>query len=158
MGVFFGTIFLGISFLAAQLGILPDPTEQETVISQITRTLVGAGTPFHYLVQISTAVLLVLAANTAFADFPRLASILARDRFLPRQFQFRGDRLAFNSGIIVLAVVAVAADRRVRRQRDRPDPALHGRRLHRLHPQPVGHGPALVAAARRGARLAVAGR
>ena len=64
------------------------------------------GQPYHYLVQISTALLLVLAANTAFADFPRLASILARDRFLPRVFQFRGDRLAFTSGIVVLAVVA----------------------------------------------------
>jgi amino acid transporter len=108
MGVFFATIFLGISFLAAQLGIVPDPTEQETVISQITRTLVGGGTPFHYLIQISTALLLVLAANTAFADFPRLASILGKDRFMPHQFQFRGDRLAFSVGIMVLAVLAAA--------------------------------------------------
>ena len=107
MGLFFGSIFLGMSFLASQLGILPDPTEQETVISQLTRTFVGAGTPFHYLVQVSTAVLLVLAANTAFADFPRLSSILARDGFLPRVFQFRGDRLAFNYGIAVLAAIAV---------------------------------------------------
>ena len=58
---------------------MPDPTEQETVISQITRTLVGAGTPFHYPMQLSTALLLVLAANTAFAGFPRLASILGKD-------------------------------------------------------------------------------
>jgi hypothetical protein len=107
MGLFFGSIFLGMSFLASQLGILPDPTEQETVISQLTRTFVGAGTPYHYLVQVSTAVLLVLAANTAFADFPRLSSILARDGFLPRVFQYRGDRLAFSYGIIVLAAIAV---------------------------------------------------
>lgn len=106
MGAFFGTIFLGISFLASHLGIIPDPTEQETVISQITRLLVGGGTPYHYLIQISTALLLVLAANTAFADFPRLASILGKDRFLPRQFQYRGDRLAFSFGIMVLALVA----------------------------------------------------
>jgi len=106
MGVFFGTIFLGISFLAGQLGVIPDPTEQETVISQITRLLVGGGTPYHYLIQISTALLLVLAANTAFADFPRLASILGKDRFLPGQFQYRGDRLAFSFGIMVLALVA----------------------------------------------------
>ena len=106
MGLFFGSIFLGVSFLAAQIGVIPDPTEQETVISQVTRAIVGADTPFHYLMQISTALLLVLAANTAFADFPRLASILARDRFLPRQFQFRGDRLAFSVGIVVLAVLA----------------------------------------------------
>jgi amino acid transporter len=108
MGTFFGVIFLGMSFLVGQLGILPDPTEQETVLSQLTRTFVGAGTPFHLLVQGSTAILLVLAANTAFADFPRLSSILARDSFLPRMFQFRGDRLAFNGGIVVLAAVAVA--------------------------------------------------
>jgi len=107
MGVSFGVIFLGMSFLAGQLGILPDPTEQETVVSQITRSFVGAGTPFHLIVQISTAVLLVLAANTSFADFPRLSSILARDGFLPRIFQFRGERLAFNSGILVLAAVSV---------------------------------------------------
>jgi amino acid transporter len=106
MGTFFASIFLGISFLAAQLGVVPDPTEQETVISQLTRTLVGAGTPYHYLMQISTALLLVLAANTAFAGFPLLSSIVARDRFLPRQFQFRGDRLAFSVGIVVLALLA----------------------------------------------------
>jgi amino acid transporter len=108
MGAFFGLIFLGMSFLTTQLGILPDPTEQETVLSQLTRTFVGADTPFHYLVQLSTAILLILAANTAFADFPRLSSILARDSFLPRVFQFRGDRLAFNGGIIVLGAVAIA--------------------------------------------------
>ncbi len=106
MGSCFGAIFLGISFLAGQLGIVPDPTEEETVISQLARTLVGAGSPYHYLIQLSTALLLVLAANTAFADFPRLASILARDRFLPRLFQFRGDRLAFTSGIVLLAGIA----------------------------------------------------
>ena len=108
MGTFFGLIFLGLSFLVGQLGILPDPSEQETVVSQLTATLVGAGAPYYYLVQISTAVLLVLAANTSFADFPRLSSILARDGFLPRVFQFRGERLAFNAGIVVLALVAVA--------------------------------------------------
>ena len=107
MGTFFGLIFVGLSFLAGQLGILPDPNEQETVLSQITRSFVGAGTPFHYLVQLSTAVILVLAANTSFADFPRLSSILARDGFLPRTFQFRGERLAFNSGIVVLAAMSV---------------------------------------------------
>jgi amino acid transporter len=106
MGGCFGSIFLGMSFLAGQLGIVPDPTEEQTVISQLTSLLVGAGSPFHYLVQVSTALLLVLAANTAFADFPRLASILARDRFVPRVFQFRGDRLAFTGGIVLLAVVA----------------------------------------------------
>ena len=108
MGSSFGLIFLGISVLAGQLGILPDPTEEETVISQLTRTLVGGGSPVHYLVQLSTALLLVLAANTAFADFPRMASILARDRFLPRLFAFRGDRLAFTSGIVLLSIIAAS--------------------------------------------------
>jgi amino acid transporter len=107
MGIFFGTIFLGMSFFSSTLGIVPDPTEAETVVSQLTRTFVGAGTPYHYLVQVATAVLLVLAANTSFADFPRLSRILARDGFLPRAFQFRGDRLAFNTGIVVLTVLSI---------------------------------------------------
>lgn len=108
MGGLFLTIFLGISFLAGRVGILPDPSEQTTVISQLTGTLVGAGSPYHYLVQISTALLLVLAANTAYSDFPRLSSILARDGYWPRQFQYRGDRLAFSTGIFVLTILAAA--------------------------------------------------
>lgn len=107
MGVLFGTIFVGISFLASLMGIVPDPHEQETVLSQITRTLVGAGTPYHYLMQFSTALILVLAANTAYSGFPLLAGILARDRYLPRQFQFRGDRLDYSTGIIILTLLAV---------------------------------------------------
>ncbi|HEX3303029.1 MAG TPA: APC family permease [Thermomicrobiales bacterium] len=105
MGSSFATIFIGISFLAGHLGILPDPSEEQTIISQLTRTLVGNG-PYLYLVQLATALLLVLAANTAFADFPRLLSILARDRFVPRLFSFRGDRLAFTSGIVLLSVLS----------------------------------------------------
>jgi amino acid transporter len=107
MGTLFAIIFVGLSFLTGQLGILPDPSEQETVLSQLTRTLVGAGTPLHVLVQVVTAVLLALAANTSFAGFPRLSSILARDGFLPRTFQYRGDRLAFSSGIVALAAVSL---------------------------------------------------
>lgn len=106
MGSFFGLIFLGMSFLSGHMGILPDPNEQESVVSQLTGALVGSGSAYHYLVQISTALLLVLAANTAFADFPRLSSILARDGFMPHQFAHRGDRLAFNVGIVVLSAIA----------------------------------------------------
>ncbi|TAJ16450.1 MAG: APC family permease [Dehalococcoidia bacterium] len=106
MGACFVTIFLGMSFLAGHVGILPDPTEQKTVISQLTSALVGEGSPYHYLVQLSTALLLILAANTAYADFPRLSSILARDGYWPRQFQYRGDRLAFTTGIFVLTILA----------------------------------------------------
>ena len=105
MAMCFATIFIGISFLAGHLEILPDPHEEKTVISQVARLLVGDG-PYLYLVQLSTALLLVLAANTAFADFPRLLSILARDQFVPRLFSFRGDRLAFTSGILLLAMLS----------------------------------------------------
>src|SRR5205807_9457757 len=81
------------------------PHEHETVISQFGRIIfTGYMSWFYYLVQITTAAILVLAANTSFADFPRLSSLLARDRFLPRQFATRGDRLVFSNGIILLAV------------------------------------------------------
>ncbi len=106
MGTSFGVIFLGMSLLAGRIGILPDPSEEQTVVSQLTAALVGSGTPYHYFVQLSTALILVLAANTAFADFPRLSSILARDGFMPHQFAYRGDRLAFSTGIIVLSLLA----------------------------------------------------
>jgi hypothetical protein len=74
-------------------------------VAQLARTLVGES-PFFYLLQFSTALLLVLAANTSFNGFPRLTSVMAKDRFLPRMFMFRGDRLAFTSGIILLAVIS----------------------------------------------------
>ncbi len=105
MGTFFGTIFLGITFLATHIGAVPDVREQETLNSVLTRSFVGVG-PYYYLVQISTSILLVLAANTGFTGFPRLASVLADDRFMPRQFAFRGERLAFSTGIVALALVA----------------------------------------------------
>ena len=82
------------------------PNDTETVVSQIARaTFGGRGWPY-YVVQAATMAILVLAANTAYADFPRLASILARDRFLPRQFMNQGDRLAFSNGILILSVLA----------------------------------------------------
>lgn len=107
-GALFGTIFLGVSMVASNLGVLPDPHETETVLSQIARTLVGSASAYYYVIQLSTAVLLILAANTAFNGFPLLASILATDSYLPRPFQFRGDRLAFTFGIVVLALVSAA--------------------------------------------------
>jgi len=102
----FGTLFLGISFLASTIGIIPDPSEQQTVLSQLTRILTGEG-PYLYVVQLATALLLALAANTSFADFPRLSSFLARDSYMPRQFAFRGERLAFTTGILALAGLAM---------------------------------------------------
>ena len=106
MGTIFGTLFLGLTYLATHIGIVPDQSELETVNSMLTRSLVGDGTPFYYLVQLSTAIILLLAANTGFSGFPRLASVLADDRFMPRQFAFRGERLAFSFGIIALALMS----------------------------------------------------
>ena len=92
------------------------PHENETVISQFARIMfTGRIGWFYYVVQAATAAILVLAANTSFADFPRLSSLLARDRFLPRQFANRGDKLVFSNGIIILAVfsgILVVAFRR----------------------------------------------
>ncbi|MHB8631995.1 MAG: APC family permease [Candidatus Limnocylindria bacterium] len=106
MGLLLGALFLGVSYLVTHIGILPDPSEQQSVISQLSRALVGGNSPYYFVLQIATALILVLAANTSFADFPRLASILARDRFMPHQFAARGERLAFSSGIVVLALLA----------------------------------------------------
>jgi amino acid transporter len=104
--ILFGVLFVSISLLVSILGILPDPDEKQTVLSILARHLTGDG-PYLVLVQVSTALLLTLAANTSFADFPRLSSFLARDGFMPRQFGFRGDRLAFTTGIVALALVAI---------------------------------------------------
>ena len=101
----FAVLFLGISFMASSIGIIPDPHEESTVLSQIARLVVGDGA-FFILIQVATVLVLALAANTAFADFPRLSSFLARDSFMPRQFAFRGERLAFTTGIIALSGLA----------------------------------------------------
>jgi amino acid transporter len=101
----FGILFLGIAYLGSALGIVPDPDEQQTVLSLLVRQIAGSG-PILIVAQVATALLLVLAANTSFADFPRLSSFLARDGFLPRQFAFRGERLAFTTGILALSGMA----------------------------------------------------
>jgi amino acid transporter len=103
MALLLATMFLGTSVMAYLYHV--HPKESETVISQFARIMfTGSFGWFYYVVQAATAAILVLAANTAFADFPRLSSLLARDRFLPRQFANRGDRLVFSNGIIILAV------------------------------------------------------
>jgi amino acid transporter len=103
MAALLATMFIGTSVMAYLYHI--HPHEHETVISQFGRIIfTGYLGWFYYLVQITTAAILVLAANTSFADFPRLSSLLARDRFLPRQFANRGDRLVFSNGIVLLAV------------------------------------------------------
>jgi amino acid transporter len=104
MGVISIAMFLGISWLAFQIhGVVP--SHEQSVVSQIASAVFGGGLGF-YLVQILTAAILILAANTAYQDFPRLSAILARDSFVPRQFQNRGDRLVFSNGVIVLATFA----------------------------------------------------
>jgi amino acid transporter len=100
------TMFLGISLLGAALHVVPQ--EQETVLSQIARAVFGGRNVAYFILQTATMLILVLAANTSYADFPRLASILASDGFAPTQFTHRGDRLAFSNGIIVLTLFAIA--------------------------------------------------
>lgn len=96
-------MFLGITFLARQVGALP--SHSETVLSQIGRGLFGEGL-LYIAIQIATALILLLAANTAFADFPRLSFFMARDGFMPRQMGNLGDRLVYSNGITLLAVIA----------------------------------------------------
>jgi amino acid transporter len=105
MALLLGTMFLGISFLARSLAVVP--VEHETVVSQIGRLVFGDG-PLYLALQVATTLILILAANTSFADFPRLSAILARDRYLPRQFTNLGDRLVFANGIVALAFLASA--------------------------------------------------
>ena len=96
--------FLGVSFLAQHYHVMP--TSSETVLSILGHHVFGGG-PLYYALQYTTFAVLVLAANTAFADFPRLAGILANDRYVPRQLAARGDRLAYSNGIVSLAFVAL---------------------------------------------------
>ena len=103
LGAILITLFLGITFLAYDFGILPRP--EETVVSQVARHVFGTSA-FYYVIQAGTMLILLLAANTSFADFPRLSFFLARDRFIPRQFATQGDRLVFSNGIVILAGLA----------------------------------------------------
>jgi amino acid transporter len=104
LGVISIVMFLGITYLAFDFGIVAGG--DETVVSKIAHRVFGTG-PLYYAVQVATLLILVLAANTSYADFPRLSSILARDRFVPRQFANQGDRLVFSNGILILSGFAV---------------------------------------------------
>ncbi|MDO9302749.1 MAG: APC family permease [Anaerolineales bacterium] len=104
MSVILGSLFLGISYLTKMIGAVP--SESETVISQLARTIF-AGRGVLYLMLIgATTVILIMAANTAFADFPRLSALVAKDGFLPRQLTYRGSRLVYSRGIVSLALIA----------------------------------------------------
>jgi Amino acid permease len=104
MAVLVGVMFLGTSYLALAAGA--QPAQGETILSELGRAVFGLG-PIYYILQFSTMGILILAANTAFADFPRLSSLLARDGFMPRRFAFRGERLAFSTGIVALAILSI---------------------------------------------------
>ena len=103
MAMILGTLFLGVSILADHLR--PYPSEQITVFAQMGKQVFGDNFVF-WVLQLATAGILTLAANTAFADFPRLSSIIARDGYLPRQLANRGDRLVFSNGVLILATFA----------------------------------------------------
>ncbi len=104
LGIISIVMFLGITYLAYDFGIIPGG--DETVVSKIARRVFGTGV-LYYAVQTATLLILVLAANTSYADFPRLSSILARDHFVPRQFANQGDRLVFSNGILILSGFAI---------------------------------------------------
>jgi amino acid transporter len=102
MGVILATMFLGLTTLIIGTHVIP--SHDETLISQFARAIFGDG-PFYYVLQATTVLILVLAANTAYADFPRLLMFLARDNYAPQQFAHRGERLAFSNGIVALGVL-----------------------------------------------------
>ncbi|WP_419876447.1 APC family permease [Candidatus Pristimantibacillus sp. PTI5] len=103
MGTILGAMFIGISLLAYWYGIIPN--EKETVVSQIANATFGRGV-IYYVIQGVTALILFLAANTAYAAFPLLAFMLAKDKYMPNMFMARGDRLGFSNGIIILGVLS----------------------------------------------------
>jgi amino acid transporter len=108
MAILLAVLFVGITFVADRFGITAiDVPTTRTVISQVAALAYGPDSIWFYLFQAFTALILFLAANTSFNAFPRLAAILARDGYMPRQMSFRGDRLAFTAGIVVLSVVAI---------------------------------------------------
>lgn len=106
LGVTLGAMFMGITYLANVYHIAVIPGETETAVSHLARQVFGSGSFLYYFLQIATLLILLLAANTAYADFPRLCYFLARDGFLPRQLSILGDRLVYSNGIIFLSFAA----------------------------------------------------
>ncbi len=104
LGVISIVMFLGITYLAFDFGIIPGG--DETVVSKIARRVFGTGLAY-YAIQAATMLILLLAANTSYADFPRLSSLLSRDRFMPRQFASQGDRLVYSNGVLILSGFAI---------------------------------------------------
>ena len=104
-GGILGALFCGVAALALQLR--PTLSEEETILSSMGRAVFGEDSPLYYVLQFFTAAILILSANTAFADFPRLSAVIASDGYMPRQLATRGDRLAYSNGIIVLTLASI---------------------------------------------------
>ena len=147
-------LFLGVSYLAVQEHARPSGTA--SVVSQIARATFPDGSALgfmYYAVQALTLAILVLAANTSFQGFPRLAALLARDGFAPRQFTNLGDRLVFSNGMLVLATLLGVAPLALPSERRLAHPPLRDRRLHRVHAFPARDGALLAPSARSGLAL-----
>ena len=142
-----GVLFFGVSVLAHRTA--PYPSHDQTVFSQLGLLVFGNG-PLYVVLQFATAAILTLAANTAYADFPRLSSIIARDGYLPRQLANRGDRLVFSNGVLFLGAAAALLIIGVRRPDQHADPAVRGRRVHVVHALAVRHGEAPPEGTREG--------
>jgi amino acid transporter len=105
LGVLSISMFIGVSWLTDHTGVVYTEEATRTVVAQVAHAVFGGG-PMFYVIQVLTALILILAANTAYTGFPVLASILAKDKMMPRQFRSRGDRLVFSNGIVILAIAA----------------------------------------------------
>ena len=123
-------LFVGTTYLTWATHLVPVPGQ--TVVSTLAAGVFGRGV-FYYLLQLATALILVLAANTSYADFPRLGSFMAQDGYLPRQLKDRGSRLVYSNGMILLTVVALVLIVVFRGRTSRAHPALRGRRVHVVH-------------------------
>jgi amino acid transporter len=108
MAILLAILFVGLTAFAVSFGLRPTEEGGPSIVALAARTAFGAGSPLFYTFAASTALILFLAANTSFNAFPRLAAILAEDGYMPRQFSFRGDRLAYSWGIVLLAAIAFA--------------------------------------------------
>ena len=155
MGAITISLFIGVSYLAVSMNAAP--SSSVSVISEIARGVFPTSSPtsfLYYAVQALTFAILILTANTSYQGFPRLAAVLARDRFFPRQFVNLGDRLVYSNGIVVLAGLAAALIWAFHADVHRADPPLRDRRLHSVHDLAGGDGQVLAAAGT--ARLALA--
>ena len=142
MSFILGTLFLSISFLATKIQAVP--SFEETVISQIARTVFDGRNIFYLLVISATTVILIMAANTAFADFPRLASLHAGDGFLPRQLTYRGSRLVYSRGIVTLSLIACLLIVIISGECFRSDTIVRHRCIHVVYALPDRYGAPLV--------------